>query len=93
MQPLGGEAHFTSRGGELRLYACDIARDGYSVRAYASYHNQRQNLVSDVNGANNGCSSRQVWAAADRQVVVNVCLHSKWGWDFNCNGWSPVLGR
>jgi hypothetical protein len=87
--PAGGAAVFEYVNGGFRLSACDFRRDGYSVRAYASYWKQYQNLVRDIDGANNGCAEAPVYAELGMTVYIKVCLHTKA--NHFCSRWNPVL--
>jgi hypothetical protein len=85
----GGSAVFEYVNGVFYLSACDFRRDGYSVRAYASYWKTYQNLVRDIDGANNGCAEAPVHAELGMTVYIKVCLHTKA--NHFCSRWNPVL--
>jgi hypothetical protein len=87
-----GQALFTKIGtGQYVLQACDLTRDGYGVRAYASYtKGAMDNWVRDVDGANGNCKSKSVYATAGKTVYIKVCLRDHDGSmgkgkaDFSC---------
>jgi hypothetical protein len=82
------------------LSACDVAKDGMGVRAYALYPNMTRVMVKDTDGPNGVCNTIGLGKRSGQWPLVSVCLRDHDGKgsrppyapyvDVVCGVWAPV---